>query len=126
MSVIWIGPLPSVVVRDPEMVKEVMSNKSVHFKSPPVNPLIQTLSRGLASLEGEEWARRRKIISPAFHVEKLKVCLATLLCIYHDKGRLTSFSYSDMSAYRPGLSHNEFTMPVCLAGDGSSISNQLH
>ena len=62
-----------VVMWDPEKVKEVFSNKSGKFKSPPVNPLIQPLIRGLSSLKGEEWAKRRKIITPAFHTEKLKV-----------------------------------------------------
>ena len=28
---------------------------------------------GLVTLEGEQWAKRRKIINPAFHLEKLNV-----------------------------------------------------
>lgn len=72
MFLIWAGPTPRVVIWNPEMVKEVLSDKSGKFKKPPVNPLIEILARGLSSLEGEEWAKRRKIITPAFHLEKLK------------------------------------------------------
>ena len=41
-----------VVIWDPELVKEVFSDKSGQFKKPPVNPLIQILT----SLKDEEWA----------------------------------------------------------------------
>ncbi|KAC9469349.1 hypothetical protein E3N88_45778 [Mikania micrantha] len=30
------------------------------------------LARGLANVEGDQWVKHRKIINPAFHVEKLK------------------------------------------------------
>lgn len=68
----WAGPTPRVVIMDPEMVKEI-TNNSEHFKKPPVNPLVKILAGGLASLEDEKWAKRRKAINPAFHLEKLKV-----------------------------------------------------
>lgn len=71
-SFIWAGPTPTVCIWDPEMVKEIFSDKSGQIKKPPVNPLILILARGLSALEGEEWANRRKVITPAFHVEKLK------------------------------------------------------
>ena len=54
-------------------MREILSNKQGHFQKPPLNALILILSRGLSSLEGEIWARRRKILNPAFHLEKLKV-----------------------------------------------------
>lgn len=69
----WIGKSPRLVIKDPELMKEVLSNKLGNFQKPPLNPLILILSRGLASLEGEKWANRRRMINPAFHLEKLKV-----------------------------------------------------
>ncbi|CAN0909010.1 Cytochrome P450 CYP72A616 [Linum grandiflorum] len=72
VSMFWFGKTPKVVVMDPDMIQEVVSNKHGHFGKPPLNPLILILARGLTVLEGDEWARHRKIINPAFHLEKLK------------------------------------------------------
>ncbi|GLT81143.1 hypothetical protein SLA2020_525460 [Shorea laevis] len=72
ISMCWIGKSPRLVIKDPELVKEVLSNKLGNFQKPPLNPLILILSRGLASLEGEKWANRGRLINPAFHLEKLK------------------------------------------------------
>lgn len=41
------------------------------------------LHNGVGSHEGEKWARHRRIINPAFHLEKLKVIhtyILFLLC----------------------------------------------
>ncbi|KAL6977705.1 hypothetical protein U1Q18_026494 [Sarracenia purpurea var. burkii] len=67
----WFGPRPRVNIMDPELVKEVLSNH-FHYKKPQTNPLAKLLATGLLDLEGEQWAKRRKIINPAFHMEKLK------------------------------------------------------
>ncbi|XP_020251991.1 cytochrome P450 CYP72A219-like isoform X2 [Asparagus officinalis] len=72
MCNIWVGPTPWVLIWDTEMVKEVFSDKSGCIKKPPANPLIKILAQGVDSLEGEEWAKRRKTITLAFHLEKLK------------------------------------------------------
>ncbi|GFS43479.1 cytochrome P450, family 72, subfamily A, polypeptide 15 [Actinidia rufa] len=68
----WFGTTPRLIIQDPELMKEVLSNKLGHFGGPPVNQLILILTRGLTTLEGEEWAQHRRIINPAFHLEKLK------------------------------------------------------
>ena len=47
--------------------------KSNIFQKTPSHPLVKLLVSGLVALEGEQWAKRRKIINPAFHPEKLKV-----------------------------------------------------
>ncbi|XP_020251989.1 cytochrome P450 CYP72A219-like [Asparagus officinalis] len=72
MCIIWAGKTPRVLIWDSEMVKEVFSEKSSQIRKPPPNPLISILAQGVASLEGEEWAKRRRTITPAFHLEKLK------------------------------------------------------
>lgn len=69
----WNGTTPRVIASDADIMKEVLSDKSRNFIKPPVNPLIQLLTRGVSTLEGEDWALRRKLINPALHVEKLKV-----------------------------------------------------
>ncbi|KAG2717993.1 hypothetical protein I3760_03G200100 [Carya illinoinensis] len=68
----WAGTRPRLIIMDPKMVKEVLSNKLGHFQKPPLGPLILILTKGLTTLEGEQWAKRRSIINPAFRLEKLK------------------------------------------------------
>ncbi|KAF5726093.1 cytochrome P450 72A15-like [Tripterygium wilfordii] len=72
ISMFWVGKTPRLIIKDPEMMKEVLSNKQGHFGKPPLNTLILVLTRGLTTLEGETWTKRRRILNPAFHIQKLK------------------------------------------------------
>ena len=47
--------------------------KSNIFQKTPSHTLVKLLVSGLVALEGEQWAKHRKIINPAFHPKKLKV-----------------------------------------------------
>ncbi|KAK8469371.1 hypothetical protein PHAVU_005G063400 [Phaseolus vulgaris] len=73
-SFFWEGPKPKVIIMDPEQIKEVF-NKFQDFGKPKLSPIFKLLGTGLANLEGEKWKMHRKIINPAFHLEKLKVML---------------------------------------------------
>ncbi|KAI3883324.1 hypothetical protein MKX03_000340 [Papaver bracteatum] len=71
----WNGTTPRLIIVDPEMMKDVMTEKNGHIQKPPVdsyNPLIRDLQKGITSQEGEKWFKHRRIINPAFHIEKLK------------------------------------------------------
>ncbi|XP_074311819.1 cytochrome P450 CYP72A219-like [Silene latifolia] len=70
-SFVWFGPVPCINIMDPQMIKEVLM-KYEEFQKPHTNPLTKILVRGLVAYEGEKWAKHRKIINPAFHMEKLK------------------------------------------------------
>ncbi|XP_010060784.2 cytochrome P450 72A15 isoform X1 [Eucalyptus grandis] len=73
-SFMWIGPTPGVRITNPEQLKEIFSNINEYPKPGP-NPLVKLLGDGLVNHEGEKWTRYRKIINPAFHMEKLKLML---------------------------------------------------
>ncbi|KAG9455259.1 hypothetical protein H6P81_008163 [Aristolochia fimbriata] len=72
MSLMWIGTQPRVIILDPEIIKDVLSNKFGHFEKPSLNPLTKLLATGLSDYEGEKWAKHRRILNPAFHLEQIK------------------------------------------------------
>ncbi|CAA2962182.1 cytochrome P450 CYP72A219-like [Olea europaea subsp. europaea] len=74
-SFIWLGPRPAVIITDPELIKEALSKSYIYQKPKVVNPLGKLLARGVLTCEAEKWAKHRKIINPAFHLEKLKLML---------------------------------------------------
>ena len=61
-----------VYILEPELIREVMQ-KIYLFQKPRLNPLSLLLIEGLVNYDGDKWAKQRKLINPAFHVEKLKV-----------------------------------------------------
>ncbi|VAH77735.1 unnamed protein product [Triticum turgidum subsp. durum] len=72
MSITWFGPSPRVTITKPALVREVLSNKSGDFEKLKLGRLQRMLHNGIGSHEGEKWAKHRRIINPAFHLEKLK------------------------------------------------------
>ncbi|XP_062215910.1 cytochrome P450 CYP72A616-like [Phragmites australis] len=79
ISMVWDGPTPRVIISDPKLVREVLSNKFGHFrKSELPSNFIKLIGKGLASHEGEKWVFHRKIINQAFHLEKLKKMLPAI------------------------------------------------
>jgi len=75
VSVTWLGPTPRVIVNDPKLVREILANKLGHFQKRKHDGIVRRLASGLVNHEGEKWAAHRKLISPAFHLEKLKKML---------------------------------------------------
>lgn len=67
----WGFTTPKIIVRDPELIKEVLTNKCGQFQPLALAPS-HRLARGLVSLDGDEWVQHRGIITPAFHLTKLK------------------------------------------------------
>ncbi|PAN29590.1 hypothetical protein PAHAL_5G236300 [Panicum hallii] len=72
MSFTWFGPIPRVMIPDPELVKEVLSNKFGHFGKPRSSRIGKLLANGVVNHDGEKWAKHRRILNPAFHHEKIK------------------------------------------------------
>ncbi|XVF79184.1 hypothetical protein PTKIN_Ptkin14bG0200000 [Pterospermum kingtungense] len=70
-SLMWFGPRPSVIIMNPEEIREILT-KFNDFPKLHNNPLVNLLVSGLVNLDGDKWAKHRKIINPAFHQDKLK------------------------------------------------------
>ncbi|XP_042493970.1 cytochrome P450 CYP72A219-like [Macadamia integrifolia] len=75
-SAFWFGTNLKLYIMDPNLVRDIMSNKFGHFEKIKGIPLGRYFIGGLATYEGEKWAKHRRIINPAFHVEKLKRMLS--------------------------------------------------
>ncbi|KAL7611816.1 hypothetical protein Lser_V15G06999 [Lactuca serriola] len=67
----WMGWKPRVTIMDPELIKDVFV-KLNDFKKPRSNPMARLIATGLVTYEGDQWTKHRKLINPAFHMEKLK------------------------------------------------------
>ncbi|KAJ7948831.1 Cytochrome P450 [Quillaja saponaria] len=74
-SFIWMGPNPRVIIVDPEKIKDILT-KNNEFPKPRASPLAKLFATGVAMYDGEKWNKHRKIINPAFNVEKLKLMLS--------------------------------------------------
>ncbi|KAK3441453.1 hypothetical protein EUGRSUZ_B01805 [Eucalyptus grandis] len=73
----WIGPRPVLNIMDSDMLKEIFS-RIYEFEKPRLKALGDVFLYGLLNIEGEKWATHRKIMDPAFHLEKLKVMVSPL------------------------------------------------
>ena len=64
-----------LTLSDPQLIKEVLLNKNgFNSKSDEqVRSLTALLGKGLVSTVGEEWSLHRRIVSPAFHHDRIKV-----------------------------------------------------
>jgi cytochrome P450 len=77
-SVTWFGPTPRVIITEPELVRQVLSNKFGHFEKVGFGQLMRLLHYGVSTHQGSKWAKHRRIINPAFHLDKLKVSISQL------------------------------------------------
>lgn len=69
---------------DPDLIREIFTSKSEFYEKNEAPPLVKQLEGdGLLSLKGEKWAHHRRIISPTFHMENLRVINS--LYIYFNK-----------------------------------------
>ncbi|XP_019059121.1 PREDICTED: cytochrome P450 72A13-like [Tarenaya hassleriana] len=73
----WIGPIPRVIVTKPEHIKEIFS-RVYDFPKPPTHPIVRMMFSGVAVYDREKWSKHRRIITPAFHLEKLKKMVPAL------------------------------------------------
>nr|AQW38832.1 secologanin synthase-like protein [Nothapodytes nimmoniana]QNS29941.1 cytochrome P450 [Nothapodytes nimmoniana] len=84
-SFTWMGRIPRIHVMESELIKEVLTYANKFQKNFDVhNPLAKFLLTGVGSFEGDKWSRHRRIIAPAFTLDKLKTMLPAFAICYDD------------------------------------------
>ena len=84
----WFGAVPTICVAEVELVKQVLAERTGRlFPKDYLNANMEALlGKGLVLTNGEDWKRHRKVVHPAFNLDKLKVCLMshkTYLYVLH-------------------------------------------
>ncbi|WVZ82188.1 hypothetical protein U9M48_029477 [Paspalum notatum var. saurae] len=75
----WSGSTPALFVGNYDMVKRILSDRSGQYPKPDPGPaLVALLGMGLVFTEGEDWARHRRVVHPAFAMDKLKMMTAAM------------------------------------------------
>ncbi|CAM0958972.1 unnamed protein product [Alopecurus aequalis] len=75
----WMGFMPVLCISDYDMVKHILSNKAGVFnKALPGPKLLALLGRGLIFADGADWLRHRRVVHPAFTMDKLKMMAPTM------------------------------------------------
>ncbi|CAN6206217.1 unnamed protein product [Urochloa humidicola] len=79
MFVYWTGARPNVCVADVNVVKQVLFNRTGLYPKNLMNPhLTRLLGKGLVLTDGDDWERHRKVVYPAFNMDRLKMMAATI------------------------------------------------
>lgn len=79
----WLGPQPTLCTNDAELVRQILSDKFGRYvKGKVPKPFQVLLGEGLSLVNGEEWVRHRKVVSPAFTMDKVKVSVSLAPIIY--------------------------------------------
>lgn len=70
----WYGLEAQLVVTEPQLIKEILSDKHRAYpKREPREYTKKLLGNGLVTAQGEKWFKQRKLANHAFHAETLKV-----------------------------------------------------
>uniref|UniRef100_A0A0D9VUG2 Cytochrome P450 n=1 Tax=Leersia perrieri TaxID=77586 RepID=A0A0D9VUG2_9ORYZ len=76
----WFGPKPRICIFDYELARQVLSSKSGHFlKNDTPQTVVALMGKGLVPVEGTDWVRHRRVINPAFNMDKLKMMVKTMM-----------------------------------------------
>ncbi|KAK6157772.1 hypothetical protein DH2020_012020 [Rehmannia glutinosa] len=76
----WAGPQPHMVITEPELAKEILSNKDGTFPKIKINGHVKKLlGDGLGIAEGPKWLKLRKLANHAFYAESLKEMIPAMI-----------------------------------------------
>uniref|UniRef100_J3LP47 Cytochrome P450 n=2 Tax=Oryza brachyantha TaxID=4533 RepID=J3LP47_ORYBR len=75
----WLGTQPRICISDYDSVKQILSNKYGHFVKNDAHPaILSMIGKGLVLVDGKDWVRHRRVLTPAFSMDKLKMMTETI------------------------------------------------
>ncbi|KAA3487965.1 cytochrome P450 CYP749A22-like protein [Gossypium australe] len=76
----WRGGEPQLLITEPELIKEVLNNRDgSYLKASLPFYSMKLMGNGLATSEGEQWVKHRKLINPAFQGENLRKMIPEMI-----------------------------------------------
>ncbi|KAK9003517.1 hypothetical protein V6N11_061076 [Hibiscus sabdariffa] len=76
----WDGARAQLLISEPILIQEILKNSEKGFpKREPLGHGRKLQANGLTVLEGERWAKRRKLVNHAFNGESLKNMIPALI-----------------------------------------------
>ncbi|MBA0783015.1 hypothetical protein Gotri_000812 [Gossypium trilobum] len=76
----WRGGEPQLLITEPELIKEVLNNRDgSYLKASLPFYSMKLMGNGLATSEGEQWVKHRKLINPAFQGENLEKMIPEMI-----------------------------------------------
>ncbi|MCO5583547.1 hypothetical protein L7F22_037458 [Adiantum nelumboides] len=94
----WWGPDANIVMRDMDILKELLSSKHILSLGKPLlltRFLEPVTGIGLVLANGETWSHERRVIGPAFHSDKLKGFVQTMVNLVVDMADMWAQSLRD-------------------------------
>nr|ANU06248.1 CypT [Primula vulgaris] len=72
---LWFGPVANLTLSDPVLITEILISKSSELFEKTESPqhVRKVEGDGLITLRGEKWVHHRKIITPSFYIDNLKL-----------------------------------------------------
>ncbi|KZV45140.1 hypothetical protein F511_25302 [Dorcoceras hygrometricum] len=98
----WNGTRPHMVISEPELAKEILSNKEGMYPKIKIDGLAEKLvGDGLVMTEGEKWSKLRKIANHAFYAESLKEMFPAMVASVETMiGNWKKFEGKELEVYR--------------------------
>ncbi|XP_040381073.1 cytochrome P450 709B1-like [Oryza brachyantha] len=75
----WGGATPALCVGEYGMVRQILADRTGLYGKPDPGPaLLALIGKGLVFIDGDDWARHRRVVHPAFTMDKLKMMTKTM------------------------------------------------
>ncbi len=127
-----LGLTPACLINKPKYIEQILQERKLFVKNTPDWRTVRTIvGQGLATSEGDLWARQRRLIQPVFHQQRINAYAETM--VHYTKDLLLTWKdgeIRDIHEDMMNLTLNIVTKTIFdidLSGtEGETIANCLH